>query len=274
MTGVGTRKLLLLVGLTGAGKSTALAALASTVPGLSVLPDRRTLTDEVLLPEAQRLEGTAIIPVRDRVERFKLTARFRQAHPGGMAEVLAQQLAAEPQRDGSDPASWLVFDNLRGADEVSYALQHLPGARYIVLDCDPGLRVARLTGRADAFDTVSDVHGDVSDNTEHGASVQPVGAATRERPAEEPALRYIASRLAAVPGLARLTDVDALARDLRDLDPEALMRAAMVVAEESLHYDPAASWNVLASLPQHERLRLDTGVLDPAGVLAAVTAWL
>ena len=146
MTGARSRKLLLLVGLTGAGKSTALAALATALPGLVVLPDRRVLTDQVLLPEAQRLEGTAVSPVRDRVERFRLTARFRQEHPGGMAEVLTRELESGQRPSPADPNAWLVFDNLRGADEVAYALHHLPGARYIVLDCDPGLRIARLAG--------------------------------------------------------------------------------------------------------------------------------
>lgn len=274
MTRARTRKLLLLVGLTGAGKSTALAALASAVPGLSLLPDRRSLTDDVLLPEAQRLEGAPVAPVRDRVERFRLTARFREAHPGGMAEVLARQLEADPERDPKDPDGWLVFDNLRGANEVGYAVRHLPFARFIVLDCAPGLRVARIAGRADAFDTVSDRNAASGSSSPHGPAGPGGAAATRGSAAERAALRLVTSRLAAVPGLAQLTDLGALARELRGVRPDALERAATVVAEESLHYDPVASWRVLEPLPPHMRLRLDTGVVDPAGVLAAVTAWL
>lgn len=273
MTGAPTRKLLLLVGLTGAGKSTALAALTTTVPGLTVLPDRRTLTDEVLLPEAQRLEGEPVAPVQDRVERFRLTARYRQAHPGGMAEVLAKRFETRSRPHLAAPEGWFVFDNLRGAHEVAYAIHHLPEARYIVLDCEPGLRVARLVGRADAFDSVSETQGNEGDGAEHGSSGLPGGEPARESPAEQER-RIMESRLAAVPGLARLTDVVALARQLHGLRPADVSSAATVVVEESLHYDPAASWRQLETLPPYQRLRLDTGSLDPAGVLAAVTGWL
>ncbi|MCD0177696.1 ATPase, partial [Deinococcus sp. 14RED07] len=73
--------LTVLVGVTGVGKSTALAALTGADPAMRVLPDRREVTDAVMI-----LPATGGAPVRDREERFRLTARYRQQHPGGMAQ--------------------------------------------------------------------------------------------------------------------------------------------------------------------------------------------
>lgn len=69
--------LLVLVGLTGVGKSTLVEAL-----GLPRLPDRRELVDRYVLP---RYGAEPPIP---REERFRLTRRFREEFPGGVAEVL------------------------------------------------------------------------------------------------------------------------------------------------------------------------------------------
>ena len=137
--------LIVLVGVTGVGKSTALAALSgptSSGPGLRVLPDRRQVTDAVMIgPQAGRA-------VSDREERFALTAHYREAHPGGMAQALgglwADPLAAEP----------LVFDGLRGLNEVQYAAEAFAAWRFINLHAPDALRVRRLLGRGDAFDQV------------------------------------------------------------------------------------------------------------------------
>lgn len=64
--------LLVLVGLTGVGKSTLVEAL-----GFPRLPDRRALVDLYVLP---RYGAKPPIP---REERFRLTRRFREEFPGG-----------------------------------------------------------------------------------------------------------------------------------------------------------------------------------------------
>lgn len=87
--------LLVLVGLTGVGKSTLVEAL-----GLPRLPDRRELVDRFVLP---RYGAEPPIP---REERFRLTRRFREEFPGGVAEVLA--------RGYVPPKPLLLFDGLRG----------------------------------------------------------------------------------------------------------------------------------------------------------------
>lgn len=128
--------LLVLVGVTGVGKSTALAALGA----YRVLPDRRLLTDAVML------NGEA---VTDREERFRRTAAYRERHPGGMAAALAE---LRP-----DPAHWptpLAFDGLRGEDEVRQARRY-PGWRFLSLHAPDAVRVRRLLGRADEFDAVA-----------------------------------------------------------------------------------------------------------------------
>jgi len=128
--------LLVLVGLTGVGKSSLLEALA-----YPTLPDRREVVDRYVLP----LLG-ATVQALDRAERFALTRRFRQTHPGGVAEALSQARTL--------PAWPLLFDGLRGEAEVAYALEHLPLAHFVVLEARDLTRLARLLGRGDRFDRV------------------------------------------------------------------------------------------------------------------------
>ncbi len=127
--------LLILVGLTGVGKSTLVEAL-----GFPRLPDRRELVDLYVLP---RYGVTPPIP---REERFRLTRRFREEFPGGVAEVLA--------RGYGEPRFPLLFDGLRGEAEVAYALAHLPKALFVVLHAREATRLKRLLSRGDAFDRV------------------------------------------------------------------------------------------------------------------------
>ncbi|KGQ22900.1 hypothetical protein [Thermus filiformis] len=129
-------ELVVLVGLTGVGKSTLVQAL-----GLPLLPDRRALVDQYVLP---RYGARPPLP---REERFRLTRRFREEFPGGVAEVLARGYA--------EPRPLLLFDGLRGEAEVAYALAHLPRARFVALQAREATRLRRLLGRRDAFDRVA-----------------------------------------------------------------------------------------------------------------------
>lgn len=141
--------LLILVGVTGVGKSTTLALLEAGDPPVRQLPDRRTLADQ-LIAKVQMDAGEPVRAVTDRAERFDYTRRYREANPGGLAQALSQLWI--------DPALWpqpLCFDGLRGADEVSYAAAHLPNARFAVLDAPDVVRVERLLSRGDAFDRVA-----------------------------------------------------------------------------------------------------------------------
>lgn len=136
--------LLVLVGVTGAGKSTALAALDTRGVNYALLPDRRAVTDKVIIP---RYDDGAVL---DRVRRFEITQRFTRDCPGGMAGVLSDLAADAPRR-----ASPLVFDGLRGELEVTHAAKTLPRARFLVLTAPDPVRLMRLLGRGDAFDQVA-----------------------------------------------------------------------------------------------------------------------
>ncbi len=147
------RPLLVLVGLTGVGKSTVLrllcaqAAERSAPPAL--LPDRRTLTDRLLIAAVQAAEGLPVEPVHDRALRFEYTRRFRQRFAGGMAHALALLCTHPAQTPGL-----LLFDGLRGENEVTHAASALPLARFALLDAPDAVRVARLLGRSDPFDRI------------------------------------------------------------------------------------------------------------------------
>lgn len=188
--------LLLLVGLTGAGKSTLLRDLCRERPEACCLPDRRTLADTVVLPEAQRLSGLPRGPVADRVERFRLTRLYREHHPGGMVHALERYL--------EDPAVELptgpvVFDGLRGEAEVRAAIPAFPTARFVLVDASRDVRVARLAGRADAFDGVANGATDAArrivDEEERNYGADATRAALQEGLAAERWLHLDTERL-------------------------------------------------------------------------------
>ncbi len=108
-----------------------------------MLPDRREVTDAVMI---WPLAGRA---VTDREERFALTAQYRAAHPGGMAQALGS-LLADTRHWGTAP----LFDGLRGLDEVRYAARHFPRVAFRGPGRTRLVRVRRLLGRADTFDQV------------------------------------------------------------------------------------------------------------------------
>lgn len=231
--------LTVLVGVTGVGKSTALAALQAADPAGRVLPDRREITDRVML---QPQTGGA--PVTDRAERFRLTARYRQQHPGGMAHALGS-LTADTAHWGTRP----LFDGLRGREEVAYAATHCPGWRFVALHAPDVVRVQRLLGRADAFDRIAPGGGDGG----------------------------LPAQLAALPGVEAAFSGDDLAA-LAALEGEGfapgdiLARAAIVITERQ-HYDPGAAAALLRTLPPERALILDTVALSPPQVADAIRTW-
>jgi hypothetical protein len=215
-----TQPLLILVGLTGVGKSTLVEAL-----GLPRLPDRRELVDLYVLP---RYGAKPPIP---REERFRLTRRFREEFPGGVAEVLARGYAP--------PAPLLLFDGLRGEEEVAYALKRLPKALFVVLHAREITRLKRLLARQDAFDRVA------------------------LSPLEAEKLQELAQGVLAPEELE-----EALA-----LAPvEEVLAKLKIVAEEKRNYDPEGPLRLLRDHPR--ALVLDTEALDPLAEAQAVRAFL
>ena len=76
--------MLMLVALTGTGKSTTLEILRERIGGrgLGIIPTRREVADWIAIPLAQVLMGEAIAPVPDRVRRFALHPVFRRKSAG------------------------------------------------------------------------------------------------------------------------------------------------------------------------------------------------
>lgn len=152
--------LLILVGMTGAGKTTVVRCLSESCGAMAVLPERRELADAIVIP-AVLGEDSSVPPPADRIARLALTRRFRERHPGGFAHVLANLTVAVPEG-----VSGLLFDGLRGPEEVGHALEHLPAARMAVLDVPDGVRLRRLLGRGNRFDALAATGGGRGDGEE------------------------------------------------------------------------------------------------------------
>jgi len=214
--------LLILVGLTGVGKTSLLERLH-----YPALPDRRALVDRYVFP----LYGYASPPL-DRSERFALTRRFRQEHPGGVAEILLHSRVV--------PTWPLLFDGLRGAEEVEFALQRLPQSYFIVLEARDLTRLSRLLGRGDAFDKVRVEQSDLATLRELARGV------LREGELEE--------------ALSWQVSAQELAAKLK------------IVAEERKNYNPEATRWALQGSPR--ALFLDTEALSLAEEVAAIRAFV
>ena len=145
---LGERALLMLVALTGTGKSTTLDILRARLggSGLGLIPSRRELADWVAIPMAQALAGEPIEPIRDRGRRFGYTRRFAEQVPGGMAAAFSWLTLADDY-DGR-----LISEGIRGENEIRYALENFPRWRIIELTLNPLTRLRRLSGRRDDFD--------------------------------------------------------------------------------------------------------------------------
>lgn len=242
--------LLILVGVTGVGKSTTLAALKEAGFVYLLLPDRRALTDDLIIARIQAEDGEPLRTVTDRGERFAYTRRYRERYGGGMAHALTSlrvdTAAAAAAIAGQQH---LLFDGLRGADEVRYAAAHLPQARFLVLDAPDVVRVERLLTRRDAFDQI---------------------AATTQID--------VANLFADLPGvdefftlaeqqhlLSLVVHGRASAEDLR-------AKLAIVVTERR-NYDPAAAIAELTRLASARTLVVDTAQTPAKEVAQRVVAW-
>ncbi len=224
--------LLIIVGVTGVGKSTMLSRLTSLGLRHTLLPDRRVLTDALIIPTMQQLDSAPPQPVTDRRLRFDYTRRYRELHPGGMAQALAGLVVA-PTEIGH---GLLVFDGLRGENEIEWAVRLLPQAYFVMLDAPDAVRIQRLLGRRDAFDQVTTAPGVAQTHGFAGLGV--TDAAGLFTPEEERAL------------LALVETGAVTAADLR--------AKLQIVAEERRNYDPATTRAALLRWAGERALIIDT----------------
>lgn len=236
--------LYILMGLTGVGKSTAVAALFDAGVEMTLLPNRRQLTDEIIIPAVQKAQGEAPYPVNDRLQRFALTRTYRESHPSGMVSALQEHL-----KDTKYPANaTLMFDNLRGLEEAKAATEHFPAARFILLDAPHETRLERLLGRDDSFDTIT----------------------TGQTPHED-----VRSALEALAGAKELFDLAKLAALTAHIDPDDILKAVKIIHSEAQNYDmPAAAAYLAPALPGAQFLHLDTARLPIDEVRQRIQAWL
>ena len=247
---VAQRPLLVLVGVTGVGKSTTMQALSHAGLSYHLLPDRRALTDLIIIPQMQEAAGEPIEPVSDRRRRFAYTRDYRTHHAGGMGEALASLFI-----DTEVTPGLLIFDGLRGANEVSFAATALPHAHFVVLEASDVVRVIRLMNRNDPFDVIA------------------------ARAASQPAQQ--AGRFAdlAMPDAAALFSEQEQHALLELVDAgdvtEAELRAALaIVVEERRNYDPVATRRALEEYAAERTLVVDTVADAPHDVALRIIASL
>lgn len=236
--------ILFIVGQTAVGKSTSLEALFAKQSSLLLLPNRRVLTDAMIIPEMLKDSGKQG-PVTDRLERFTLTAAYRQKYASGIIHALKSYLAKTSLPTEVD----VVFDNIRGLTECQAALEAFPQARFVFLFAPAMVRLKRLLGRKDAFDTTP---------------IELTSLSLREN-------------LAAIPGLDEVFEVAellALQKQLK-LSSEELLAAVQILLTEQQHYQAEAAAHYLkARLSEKQLLYLDTSLLGLADVSQKIGDWL
>ena len=254
---------LILVGVTGVGKSTAVDALRARWGAISLLPNRRKIADLLVIPTVQGWDGDPPTVVTDRRRRFDYTGRYRQRHPGGLAHAFSRLvLQRRPAAPGRGAVT--IFDGLRGADEVSFAAQSLPLARFAVLNAPDVVRVERLLQRQDAFDQVSENSGGQrpvpSDDTPH---------ATRHcSSASDGGFRW--EEVAEGQDLFTREEQDHLAALVSrgEVDGAELAAKIAIVAAERRNYDPHAAVEILRAAALDRTVVVDTTTHSPTEVAA------
>lgn len=223
--------ILIVVGVTGVGKSTTLDELQALGVKFTLLPNRREVTDDFIF------NGEVI---KDRTERFKRTALFRETHPGGMGQLLTELHLQDL------PEHTLIFDGLRGLEEVQYAAEHSK-SRFIVLDAPDLVRAGRLLGRGDGFDQVNvQASGDTLSSLKNLKGIDQV-----------------------------FSEEDILTLSQLDARPEDILAKVKIVVDERQNYDPKEANAYLTGLQDSKRvLYVDTTIHNPAQVAALVRDWL
>lgn len=245
---VATQPLLVLVGVTGTGKSTTLDALTESDLNFKLLSDRRTLTDQFIIPTVAQWDGTPEQTVC-RIERLKCTRRYRERFPGGMAHVLTQLQVVPPPNN-----TLLLFDGLRGENEVRYAAKALPQAKFVILEASDRDRLLRLLQRNDTFDrTASATTESRNDTLTHFAALGLPEASHLFSAAEEREILALAQQ-------GRFS-----ASELRD-------KLKIVIAERR-NYDPDATRQALLAIAPERTLAIDTTRHSPRDIARKIVAF-
>jgi broad-specificity NMP kinase len=244
--------LVIMVGLTGVGKSTVLELLSKNGLNFTLLPNRREITDQIIIASLQAEAGQIPYPVTDRVERFEYTARYRAKFLGGMAHALSR-LVINP----AHIKPLLIFDGLRGLNEVQHAVAYFPLARFIVLDAPDTIRLNRLLKREDIFDTT--------------------GAVPRQGSL---ASQNLMAALLAIPNIEAIFSEEQLhqiAKSTRSAQipiDEVIQKVSIIVKERHNYDSNTARVYLTHTLPAQRVLVLNTATLSAHAVAQRMAKWL
>ena len=240
--------LIIVVGLTGVGKSTVINLLNEQL-NFTLLPNRREITDEIIIPSLQQQDGETPYTVTDRLKRFDYTARYRAQNPGGMAHALSL-LAYKP----ATPDTLLIFDGLRGLEEVQHGTIYLPHSRFVVLDAPDMVRLTRLLQRGDAFDNAT---------LKTSLAGHNMIAALLSIP-----------NIDAIFDEAELRQISRVARaNQRSIDD--VVKKAAIIVEERRNYDSnTARVHLSSTLPPHRVMVVDTAAHTAEEIAVQVGEWV
>jgi hypothetical protein len=171
--------------------------------------------------------------------------------PGGMAEALRQfsvfsfQFSGEGNRTLNTGHRTLVFDGLRGENEIVHAIELFPEAWFLFLHAPDFVRVQRLVQRRDVFDAVAVDEGVV----------------------DTAVLRNLAQNI--------LTnkELDQLLAQIAngEIDAQELQAKLTIVRSERQNYDPDATLAALQNLAPDRLIFADTVACAPEEI--AVQTW-
>ncbi|MBN3927630.1 AAA family ATPase [Nostoc sp. NMS4] len=234
--------LLIIVGMTGVGKSTITKALAEEGLNFTLLPNRRVLTERVIIAPMLKMQEKLVQP-HCRIKRLTYTRLYREHFPGGMGHILAS-LHINPQQVNS----MLVFDSLRGENEVCYAAKALKNAKFVMLTAPNKVRLERLLKRHDSFDKIA--NQELEDNRQivpevltNFASLGIPEACTYFTPKEEQQILELVSKQV-------VTGVE-------------LREKLKIFVEESQNYDSVPTKQILEGIDTSDRSLIIDTVASP-----------
>lgn len=140
--------LLVFAGLTSVGKTTTFDALKTRGINFTLLPDRREMTDHLIINPLLAAEGKKPYKM-SRVERYPFMLKYRNMFNGGMAHGLTRCWF-----DPSQTTTSLMFNGLRGENETRFAVSALPLARFVALIAPAFVRLKRMLKRNDPHDQI------------------------------------------------------------------------------------------------------------------------
>ncbi|MEH2047565.1 AAA family ATPase [Nostoc sp.] len=245
--------LLIIVGMTGVGKSTITKALVEEGLDFTLLPNRRILTERVIIAPMLKMQEK-LVQSHCRIKRLTYTRLYREYFPGGMGHILAS-LHINPQ----EVNSMLVFDSLRGENEVCYAAKALKNAKFVMLTAPNTMRLERLLKRHDSFDWIASQELDDNRQTipealTNFASLGVPEASVYFTPKEEQEILELVGKQV-------VTDVE-----LRD--------KLKIFVEESQNYDSVPTKQILEAMDTSDRSLIIDTIASPQESAKAIISRL